>query len=80
MAETAEELRIRLANYETLLRATQERRQQALAAGNREIAGKIHQGEREWKRRIEEIKRKLAVLEGEPCSTDRGELRKQRHD
>ncbi|MCS6800810.1 MAG: hypothetical protein RMM58_09265 [Chloroflexota bacterium] len=64
MAETAEELRIRLANYETLLKATQERRQQALAQGNREIAGKIHQGEREWKRRIEEIKRKLAALEG----------------
>ncbi|MCX7868381.1 MAG: L,D-transpeptidase family protein, partial [Terrimicrobiaceae bacterium] len=29
MAETAEELRIRLANYEMLLKATQERRQQA---------------------------------------------------
>ncbi|GIW06461.1 MAG: hypothetical protein KatS3mg060_1266 [Dehalococcoidia bacterium] len=63
MAETVEELRIRLANYEKLLQATQERRQQAIAEGNREIAGKIHQGEREWKRRIAEIKEKLAKLD-----------------
>jgi hypothetical protein len=64
MAESREALEARLAQYERLLAETQQRRQQAIADGNREIAGKIHQGEREWKRRIEEVKRQLAEFEG----------------
>ena len=64
MAETIEALQARLAQYERLLAETQQRRQQAIADGNREIAGKIHQGEREWKRRIEDVKRQIAEREG----------------
>ncbi|MFN8533669.1 MAG: hypothetical protein U0556_08990 [Dehalococcoidia bacterium] len=64
MADTLEELRVRLANYQNLLETTLKRRKEALAAGNREIAGKIHQGEREWKRRIDEVHRQIAALGG----------------
>jgi hypothetical protein len=57
-----DELTARLAETERLLELTTERRQQAIADGNREISGKIHQAELEWKRRIEELKKELAEL------------------
>jgi hypothetical protein len=57
-----EELNAKLAETERLLELTTERRQQAIADGNREISGKIHQAELEWKRRIEELKKELAML------------------
>ena len=59
MTETREELETRLAEYETLLANTKEKRQQAIADGNREMAGKIHQVEKEFTKRVAEIRERL---------------------
>lgn len=60
MTETCEELAARLAEYETLLANSKEKRQQAIADGNREIAGKIHQIEKEFTKRVVELRECLA--------------------
>ena len=65
MGETLAELRIRLANYQALHQKTQEHRRQAVAAGNHALAGKLHQAEREWRRRIAELERKIADLQAQ---------------
>ncbi len=62
--QSTEELRATLARYRSLLANTQEKRQAALAAGNREIAGKLHQAEREWTRRITAIEARLSGTAG----------------
>ncbi|MCS7003213.1 MAG: hypothetical protein NZ518_10235 [Dehalococcoidia bacterium] len=62
-SDSPEVLRQRLAQYEQLLAAATARRQAAIAEGNREIAGKIHQAEREWQRRIADLRAALAALD-----------------
>lgn len=61
--ETRTMLETRLAQYQTLLETTTRRRQEAIAQGNREIAGKLHQAEREWQRRIQDVRQQLARYE-----------------
>ena len=59
MTETREELEARFAPFETALVQNKEKRKQAIADGNREIAGKIHQIEKEFTKRIADLRARL---------------------
>lgn len=59
MTETREDLEARIAQFEAALVQNKENRQQAIADGNREIVGKIHQIEKELSKRIADLRARL---------------------